>query len=165
MAEAKQSTLSAETEDHRIVLYDGVCGLCNRGVQFILNRDPAGLFRYASLQSTLAARILERHGADARDLDSVYVVLHGYHQNEKLFARSDAVIFILMHLGTTVGSQAVPARFSYWRAAGLSLEMIPRPLREWAYRLVARNRYRIFGRYDACPVPSEETRRRFLDLA
>src|SRR5438477_13050883 len=108
MAEAKQSTLSAETEDHRIVLYDGVCGLCNRAVQFILNRDPAGLFRYASLQSTLAARILERHGADARDLDSVYVVLHGYHQNEKLFARSDAVIFILMHLGTTVGSQAVP---------------------------------------------------------
>jgi predicted DCC family thiol-disulfide oxidoreductase YuxK len=157
--------LSAETEDHPIVLYDGVCGLCNRGVQFILNRDPAGLFRYASLQSTLAARILERHGADARDLNTVYVVLHGNQPAEKLFARSDAAIFILRHLGTTVGSQAVPARFSYWRAAALLLQLIPRPVREWVYRLVASNRYRVFGRYDACPVPSEETRRRFLDLA
>jgi predicted DCC family thiol-disulfide oxidoreductase YuxK len=133
-------------------------------VQFILNRDPAGLFRYASLQSPLAAGILVRHGADARDLDTVYVVLHGYQPGEKLLARSDAVIFVLRRIGTHADPRPASARFSHWRAAGLLLQSIPRPLREWAYRFIAHNRYRIFGRHDACPVPSEEMRSRFLDL-
>ena len=165
MANATQSTLSAETEEHPIVLYDGVCGLCNRGVQFILDRDPAGLFHYASLQNPLAGRILGRHGADARDLDTVYVVLHRNQPDEKLFARSDAVIFVLRHIGTHLGPRPASAQYGHLRAAGFLVQLIPRPLREWAYRLVANHRYRIFGRYDACPVPSEETRRRFLDLA
>lgn len=164
MINATQGTLSAESEEHPIVLYDGVCGLCNRGVQFVLSRDPDGLFRYASLQGPLAAGILGRHGADARDLDTVYVVLHANQPEEKLLARSDAVIFLLRHIGTHVGARPASAQFSHWRAAGLVLQVIPRPLREWAYRFVAQNRYRIFGRHEACPVPSEETRSRFLDL-
>ncbi|MGD0759191.1 MAG: DUF393 domain-containing protein [Candidatus Sulfotelmatobacter sp.] len=61
---------------HPILLYDGVCGLCNRLNQFVLRRDPAGIFRFASLQSALAIRILARHGADAADLDTVYVVVN-----------------------------------------------------------------------------------------
>jgi predicted DCC family thiol-disulfide oxidoreductase YuxK len=164
MEHATQSTLSTETKEHPIVLYDGVCGLCNRGVQFILHRDPAGLFRYASLQGPLAAGILARHGADARDLDTVYVVLDVNRPEEKLHARSDAVIFVLRHIGTSVGPRPASAQFGHWRAAGLLLQMIPRPLREGAYRFIAHNRYRIFGRHEACPVPSEETRSRFLDL-
>ena len=84
---------------HPVVLYDGVCGLCNRLVRFILRRDPAGLFQFASLQSALAAGILARHGADAGDLDTVYVVVNRGRGAEELLARSEAAIFILMHLG------------------------------------------------------------------
>jgi len=135
-----------------ILLYDGVCGLCNRLVQFILRRDPEGVFRFASLQSALAAGILARHGADARDLDTVYVVVNAGQADEHLLPRSDAVLFILQQLG------------GIWRPAAFVIRLVPRPLHDWGYRIVARNRYRVFGRYDACPLPSQDTRSRFLDL-
>ncbi len=172
---------------HPIVLYDGVCGLCNRLVQFILRRDPAGVFRFASLQSGMAARVLARHGVDARDLDTVYVVLDYDTADELLLARSDAVIYILRHLGAgelrsarpgrrpgltqAASTQAAPTSTPtstaasgslFWRLAGRLLQTIPRALGEWGYRMVARNRYRIFGRYDTCPLPTENTRGRFL---
>jgi predicted DCC family thiol-disulfide oxidoreductase YuxK len=137
---------------HPLLLYDGVCGLCNRLVQFILKHDCAATFRFASLQSPLATRILARHGADAQDLDTVYVVVNYEESAEFLLARSDAVLFILNQL-----------RGIWWPAAFI-FRVIPRPLREWLYRVVARNRYRIFGRYETCPLPREDTRGRFLDL-
>jgi len=137
---------------HPILLYDCVCGLCNRLVQFILHRDRAAIFRFASLQSALAAGILARRGADARDLDTVYVVVNAGQADEQLFPRSDAAIFVLQQLG------------GIWRVAAFILRLVPRSLRDWEYRLVARLRYRIFGRYDACLLPSEDTRNRFLDL-
>jgi predicted DCC family thiol-disulfide oxidoreductase YuxK len=135
-----------------ILLYDGVCGLCNRLVQFILHRDRHAIFRFASLQSPLAARILVRHGADPADLDTVYVVLNHDQSDESLLARSDAVVFILKQLG------------GVWRTFAFLSQRVPRLVRDWAYRLVARHRYRIFGRYDTCPLPTEATRARFLDL-
>ncbi len=154
-----------------ILLYDGVCGLCNRLVQFILLRDTAGLFRFASLQSGLAERILVRHGANARDLDTVYVLLDHEQTDERLLPRSDAVIFILKNLGATdVRAAGQPSAthatrgFVFWRLVGQLLQVAPRWLRDWGYGVVARNRYRIFGRYEACPVPSSDTRARFLDL-
>jgi predicted DCC family thiol-disulfide oxidoreductase YuxK len=167
---------------HPIVLYDGVCGLCNRLVQFILRRDPAGVFRFASLQSGMAARVLARRGADAHDLDTVYVVLDYETVDELLLARSDAVIYILRHLRVaelrsaspglrpgptretpTSTPTSMPAAGSlFWRIAGMLLQTIPRALREWGYRMIAGNRYRIFGRYDVCPLPSHDTRDRFL---
>jgi len=134
-----------------ILLYDGVCGLCNRLTQFILRHDHRGEFRFASLQSPFAARILSRHGANASDLDTVYVVLHHEQPTESLLERSDAAIFILRQLG------------GFWTLCGRALSAFPRPFRDWAYRRVAHNRYRIFGRYDSCPIPSQQTRRRFLD--
>jgi predicted DCC family thiol-disulfide oxidoreductase YuxK len=146
-----QGGSASEPVAHPILLYDGVCGLCNRLVQFVLRRDPAGVVRFAALQSELATRILTRHGADARDLDTVYVVVNYELSDENLLSLSDAVIFILQHLGA-----------ADLRGAGRVLQVVPRPLREWGYRLVARNRYRIFGRYDTCPMPTEETRSRFL---
>lgn len=158
---------------HPILLYDGVCGLCNRLVQFTLKRDPAGVFRFTSLQSELAGRILARHGSDAGDLDTVYVLLNCDQEDEKLLARSDAVIFVLQqlraaeprsaHLGLRRGSTRIRG-FSFWQLVAAMLQLIPRALREWGYRVVARNRYRVFGRYDICPSPSAETRQRFLDL-
>jgi predicted DCC family thiol-disulfide oxidoreductase YuxK len=141
---------------HPILLYDGVCGLCNRLVRFVLRRDPAGMFRFAALQSPLAERILARHGVDARDLDTLYVVENAEHADEKLLPRSDAVIFILRRLGG--------AGRSFWWLAGFLLQLLPRAVRDWGYGVVARSRYRMFGRYDACPLPTEETRSRFLDL-
>jgi len=166
---------------HPILLYDGVCGLCNRLVQFILRRDPGGVFRFAALQSELAGRILARHGADARDLDTVYVVVDFELPEEQLLPRSDAVIFILRQLGAAELRSARPGLrpgptlakstpetsthgTSFWRLIGRLLQLVPRPLRDWGYGIVARNRYRVFGRYNTCPLPTEETRRRFLDL-
>jgi predicted DCC family thiol-disulfide oxidoreductase YuxK len=163
---------------HPIVFYDGVCGLCSRLVQSILRSDPGAVFRFASLQSALAANILGRHGADSRDLDSGYVVVDHERPDERLLARSNAVIFVLKHLGSTAGlrpegqpgaavpTQATPVtpRLTFWRAAGFLLQFVPRAVRDWGYGKVARDRYRTFGRYDSCPVPSEQTRSRFLDL-
>jgi predicted DCC family thiol-disulfide oxidoreductase YuxK len=141
---------------HPILLYDGVCGLCNRMVKFVLQRDPAGVFRFAALQSSFAGRILTGHGVDTRDLDTLYVVLNGEQADEILLPRSDAVVFILRRLGG--------ATRAFWRTSGFLLQLGPRAIRDWGYGMVARRRYRMFGRYHACPLPTEDTRSRFLDL-
>jgi predicted DCC family thiol-disulfide oxidoreductase YuxK len=134
-----------------ILLYDGVCGLCNRFVQFILRRDRNAVFRFASLQSSFAARILSGHGANPTDMDTVYVVLNYELPDESLLSRSDAVVFVLKQLG------------SLWRAAAFLLQLLPKFLRDPAYNAVARHRYRIFGRSDVCPAPSDKDQNRFLD--
>ena len=170
-----QDGSASELGDQPVLLYDGVCGLCNRMVQFVLRRDPAAVFRFAALQSELATRILKRHGADIRDLDSVYVVVNYELADEQLLSRSDAVSFILQHLGAaelrsarpglrpgpTQATPTIPGSL-FWRLAGRALRVVPRSLRDLGYRMVARNRYRIFGRYDTCPIPTEGTRSRFL---
>jgi predicted DCC family thiol-disulfide oxidoreductase YuxK len=137
---------------HPILLYDGVCGLCNRLVEFILRRDHGAVFQFASLQSPFAARTLARHGVNPADLDTVYVVVNHNQPDESLLARAAAVRYVLGQLGR------------FWRFAGSLLSWLPRPLCDWGYRVVARNRYRIFGRYDACPLPGANVRSRFLDL-
>ena len=136
---------------HPVVLYDGVCGLCNRLVRFILRRDRGGIFRFASLQSALAAGILARHGADARDLDTVYVVVNCDEAGELLLARSDAVLFVLGRLG------------GVWAAGSFLFKLLPRAVRDFAYNAIARRRYRIFGRSDKCILPAPGNRDRFLD--
>jgi predicted DCC family thiol-disulfide oxidoreductase YuxK len=135
-----------------ILLYDGVCGLCNRAVQFILRHDWKGSFRFASLQSEFAKRVLERHGVRAADLDTVYVVENSGAVDESLLARSDAALFVLRELG------------GFWRLGAWFLQWLPRGFRYWGYAFVARNRYRVFGRYESCPIPSERDRARFLDI-
>lgn len=149
---------------HALLLYDGVCGLCNRFVQFVFRHDRKAIFRFVSLQSPLAARILSAHGASAIDLDTVYVIRNfdpahpdlANPENEAgaqpLLSRSDAVMFVLQELG------------GLWRALALVLRCFPRFIRDWGYRVIAGNRYRIFGRYPICPVPGPSVRNRFLDL-
>jgi len=134
-----------------ILLYDGVCGLCNRFVQFILRRDSNAVFRFASLQSPIASRILARHGANPTALDTVYVVLDHDLPNESLLSRSDAALFVLKQLGT------------FWCAAAFFSQLLPRFLRDPAYNSVARHRYRLFGRSEVCTLPNEADRNRFLD--
>lgn len=134
-----------------VLLYDGVCGLCNRLVQFILRRDRDGVFRFASLQSEFAARVLRRHGASPDALDTFYVVANYGGDDEYLLSRSDAAVYTLKKLG------------GMWNVLGLFMDVLPRRLRDGAYGIVARNRYRIFGRFDTCPLPSANVRARFLD--
>jgi predicted DCC family thiol-disulfide oxidoreductase YuxK len=135
-----------------LLLYDGVCGLCNRFVQFILRHDRDARFKFASLQSPLATRILSRHAANPSDLDTVYVVLNHELPDERLLSRSDAVIFVLKQLGTP------------WAAAASLMELLPRFLRDFYYNLIARHRYRIFGRSGVCTLPRDADHSRFLDL-
>ena len=135
-----------------IILYDGVCGLCNRLVQFVLKHDSQDRFRFASLQTNFAAPVLRRQGAAPENLDTMYVVLDRALPGERLASRSEAAIVILRELG------------GGWGALGLALRALPEWSRNWGYNLVARNRYRIFGKHDSCPIPNEKDRRKFLDL-
>src|SRR5882672_2006924 len=123
---------------HPIILYDG---LCNRLNQFVLKRDPGGIFRFASLQSGLAGRILARHGANAGDLNTLYVVVEHDLPGEYLLSRSDAAAFILGYLG------------GVWKVLGFLMRLFPRAVRDWGYGIVAHNRYRVFGRFESCVLP------------
>jgi predicted DCC family thiol-disulfide oxidoreductase YuxK len=140
----------SETNSNPIILYDGVCGLCNRLVQFVLQHDKRDYFRFAALQSELASTTLQRHNRDAHDLDTVYVVVEYAEPAERLLARSDAILFLLKHLG------------GIWKLATLG-KVLPRPLRDWLYGLVARNRYRVFGKSESCMLPDPKQRAKFLD--
>ena len=145
--------MTADAASNPIVLYDGVCGLCNRVVRFVLKRDQRLRFRFAALQSDFASPLLRRHGADPDDLDTMYVLLDSGLPTERLVSRGDAATVILKELG------------GVWGVLGSALGCIPRGLRNWGYNLVARNRYRIFGKYDVCPLADEKDRGRFLDLS
>jgi predicted DCC family thiol-disulfide oxidoreductase YuxK len=134
-----------------IVLYDGVCGLCNRAVQFLLKRDRHDRFRFASLQSDFAANLLQRHGINYTKLDTVYAVVNHGETNEKLLAKGDAFLFFAKVLG------------GIWSVARLG-RVIPRPIRNWLYDFVAANRYRVFGKAESCMLPDAASRHKFLEV-
>lgn len=131
-----------------LILYDGLCGLCNRSNRFILRQDRMDRFRFAALQSTFARDLVARLGGDPDELTTLYVV-PDFQEPERLLKRSDAVLFVFRELG------------GLWRGAGL-MRLLPRPLRDGLYHVVSTRRYRFFGRFDACPLPTPETRRKFL---
>jgi len=134
-----------------VLLYDGVCGLCNRLVQFTLRHDDRDRFRFAALQSPFASRLLERHGASAANLDTFYIATNFDQAGEELLARSDAAVFVLQELG------------GGWRVLGAIFHALPRALRDAVYKLVARNRYKVFGKFDTCPLPDPRHRHKFLE--
>jgi predicted DCC family thiol-disulfide oxidoreductase YuxK len=138
-------------ESNPIVFYDGVCGLCNHLVQFLLKRDKHDRFRFASLQSEFANGLLTRHGVDPHDLDTVYVVKDHGKSNETLLARSDAILYMLTQLG------------GVWKLA-VAGRVLPRVFRDAVYKTVARNRYRVFGKHESCMLPEPKHRAKFLDL-
>ena len=134
-----------------VVFYDGVCGLCNRTVSFLLRRDGQARLRFATLQGTVARQVLATHAVDPTDLDTIYVVAGWRTPSERVLARSPAVLHAVGELGAP------------WRAAARLAGLVPRPIADLVYRTIARSRYRIFGRYDTCPLPPPEWRERFLD--
>ena len=140
-----------ESETKAIVLYDGVCGLCNRAVQFLLKRDRHDRFQFASLQSDVAARVLQRHGMDSKSLDTVYAVLNYGEPNEILLAKGDAFLFFAKVIG------------GIWSVARVG-RIIPRPIRNWLYDFIARHRYQVFGKSESCMLPDPKERHKFLEV-
>ena len=130
-----------------ILLYDGLCGFCNGTVRFILKRDARRRLFFAPLQGSTARSILSRH-PELADVDSLILVESAGAQ-ERAYSRSEAVLRIVRYLGGA------------WPLVSV-LRLAPAPIRNWAYDLFARHRYRMFGRYDACPLPPHEVRARFL---
>lgn len=131
---------------HPIVLFDGVCTLCDGAVQFIIDRDPAAQFQFASLQSDTGRRLAAEHGVDGSALDTLVVIDGG-----RAFVWSGAVIQIARRMGRP------------WSWATV-LAVVPRPVRDAAYRFVARHRIQWFGQRAECRIPTPELRARFLDL-
>lgn len=130
----------------RILFFDGVCNLCNASVDFLVRQDPGGLIRYAPLQGkTAAARLRMPAPVSSDELETVV-----YWENGRSWIRSSAALRVLAALGGP------------WALVKLLL-LIPAPIRDAAYRIIARNRYRWFGRRETCRLPTPEERARFLD--
>jgi|ERR1700733_6704979 len=144
-------------EGRALLLYDGVCGLCNGVVKLLLRYDRLDKLRYAPMQSTLGREILARFGEPSFP-DGIVLITDVLSSDvlsskERLYRRSDAVAAALQLLGTPP-----------WRLLGKALALVPRPLRERGYGIVARLRYRVFGRYTTCPVPLPNQRSRLLGV-
>jgi predicted DCC family thiol-disulfide oxidoreductase YuxK len=138
-------------EDVHLMLYDGMCGLCAGAVQFILPRDRRGAFQFASLQSAFGRTTLERFGLNPDDLTTFYLLPNYRSPGTKPLSKGRAALFVAKVLGWP------------WKAAA-ALGLLPAAVLDWGYDLVARNRYRLFGRREECFLPRPEDRGRFLDL-
>ena len=129
---------------HTLVMFDGVCNLCNGFVQFLIRRDPSSKFRFASLQSAYARHKLLQHGLDPDALHSVIVIEDG-----KVYQRSDAALKVVGSLG------------GMWPLARV-FRIVPAFIRDGIYDVVAASRYRWFGKRSACMIPDASTKSRFL---
>ena len=132
-----------------LVLYDGVCGLCNRLVAFLLRHDRRDQFRFAPLQSDFARTQLRRYGLDSADFDTIVALADFEQDSERALARSQAVLWVVTQVGGP------------WKFFAVA-KLIPLRLRDALYRFIASRRYRIFGKYDQCPVPQASDRHKFL---
>ncbi|AUC94011.1 hypothetical protein CWS35_06700 [Bradyrhizobium sp. SK17] len=130
--------------DDDVILYDGVCIFCSRWVRFVIARDTARRFRFTPIQSDYGTRLARTFGIDPDDPDTNAVVHDGI-----AWMKSDAALTVLSHL---------PG----WRWTR-ALFAVPKPLRDAVYSLVARNRYRIFGKYETCFVLDADMRARVLE--
>jgi predicted DCC family thiol-disulfide oxidoreductase YuxK len=139
----------SDDEKNPVLLYDGVCSFCNRSVQTIIRHDRREEMRFAALESEYGKRAASRH-AELRGIDSLVLVEH-IDGEEKVFIHSTAVLRVASYLG------------GWWKIF-LIAYILPRPVRDFFYRLFARYRYRLFGKYDSCPIPSPQVRSRFLDM-
>ncbi|WP_027003141.1 thiol-disulfide oxidoreductase DCC family protein [Hugenholtzia roseola] len=136
--------MSALNPADTIVFFDGVCNLCNGAVNFIIDRNPSGSLRFASLQSDLGKQLLDSQGLDTKSYSSLIL-----YENGTVYRRSTAALRIASHLS------------GIWSWARVFLA-VPPFLRDGVYDLIARNRYRWFGKTDACRLPTPELRVRFL---
>jgi predicted DCC family thiol-disulfide oxidoreductase YuxK len=138
-----------DAEGRHLLLFDGHCGLCTWLVQFVLPRDPGGIFRFASLSSPEGRTMVTLHGGDPDDVSTVYVVADYRTPEARPLTRSRAALFVCRSLGWP------------WKAATL-FGVFPTALLDRVYDFVARNRYRVFGRREQCLMPRPEWQDRFI---
>src|SRR2546422_9369698 len=129
-----------EPDGTHLVLYDGVCGLCSRLVQFLLAHDDRAVFKFGSLQSATGQAMVERCGGEPHELTSFYVFANYRTSDARVFTRAAAALFVAGELGWP---------WKAMRAAGV----LPKALLDRVYDAVARTRYRVFGRYEQCLMP------------
>ena len=127
-----------------IILFDGVCNFCNSSVNFIIERDTAGYFKFAPLQSEIGEKLLAENGVDKVETDSVVLIEDG-----KVYTHSTAALRVASKLDGA------------WRWFYYFI-FVPRPIRDATYKLFAKYRYRLFGKKDECMLPSPDVRARFL---
>jgi predicted DCC family thiol-disulfide oxidoreductase YuxK len=127
-----------------IILFDGVCNFCNSSVNFVIKRDKKAYFKFAPLQSELAEKLLGKPISEMPD--SVVLI-----ENNKVHYKSTAALMIAKKLD------------GLWPIFYL-LIIIPRPIRDWVYNLIAKNRYKIFGKKDSCMIPDPAIKARFLGM-
>ncbi len=130
----------------KIILFDGVCNLCNSSIRFVIQRDKKDQFRYAALQSTLGQRLLSERKIDTGKVDSIILIEPGL----AYYTKSDAALQIGKHLR------------GYGLLSSLLL-WIPAPIRNIVYDFIARNRYQWYGKKEHCMVPTPELKSKFLD--
>ena len=128
-----------------VILFDGVCNLCNKSVLFVIKHDPRSIFKFASLQSETGRSLLGHYGLSANDLNSFILIM-----NDKAYTRSTAVLKVTQYLSG-------PARLLY------GFIIVPAFIRNGIYNLIAGNRYKWFGKKDSCMVPSPSLEARFLN--
>ena len=133
-------------ENKKIILFDGVCNLCNSSVQFVIKRDKKDIFRYAALQSEIGQELVNQRHIDTSKVDSIILIEPGV----AYYTKSDAALEIAQDLG---GLWKLTAVFTW----------IPTSIRNSIYDLVAKNRYKWFGKQDACMIPTPELKAKFLD--
>jgi len=130
--------------NNQILLFDGLCNLCNGSVNFILKRDKTGKFKFASLQSEIGVKLCEKYNIDHNIIDS-FVLL----KNDMIFIKSDAILEVLKDL---------PIGWWFFRIGII----LPKIIRDYLYDFVAKYRYWIFGKKDECPIPTNDVQDRFL---
>ncbi len=128
-----------------VIVFDGVCMLCSRWVDFVLRRDPHGRYKFAAMQTASGRALLIEHGIDPDDPLSFLLL-----EDRKGYTDTDAIVRILRSLGPG------------WKFIALLVSIVPRFVRDPLYRWLARNRYRMFGRRAACRVPTADIADRFL---
>jgi predicted DCC family thiol-disulfide oxidoreductase YuxK len=133
-----------QNSGEHIILFDGVCNLCNGLVQFIIERDKKQLFKFSSLQSEFGQSILEKNGFPKTELDSFLFLSEG-----KLHQKSSAGLHVAKKLG------------GFWTLFYVFI-IIPKPIRDWIYSFIAKNRYKWFGKQESCWLPSPELKSRFI---
>ncbi len=143
--EPTDTDAASTPNDKAVILYDGVCGLCHRSVQFLLKRSPDSVLHFATLQGKTASALRGTYPAIPDTLDSVVLVDKG-----RVYFRSKAFFYVSRHL-------TYP-----WRAAWF-FRWIPGLVLDPFYWVIAKLRYRLFGRYNACQIPTPEQRARFMD--
>jgi len=131
-------------KEYKIILFDGVCNLCNSSVNFVIKRDKKDVFRFAALQEPAGLELIEKYGIDTSKTDSIILIEDG-----KVYYKSTAALRITKHLG-----KAYPLLYGFM--------IIPNFIRNWVYDYVARNRYKWYGKKESCMIPTPELRSKFL---